>query len=148
MPAFKDLTGMIFGHVRVDSRAPNKRVSSRTTIVMWNCTCELCGNKFVSRANNLTSGNTTTDGCTNKAGISKAQLHDLTGLRFGRWTVKERAQDQIRPSGIRKTAWICVCDCGIVKTVLSDIRIYLEIVVDLRIDFSRNFVDEIFGVQF
>lgn len=120
MPAFKDLTEQTFGNVFVESRAPNRRVSQRTTFVMWNCVCLLCGKKFVSKGNNLKSGNTTTCGCTNKEGVSKAQLVDLSGKRFGRWMVLGRAEDQIQPSGNRKTRWLCRCDCGKIKPVLAD----------------------------
>ena len=120
MPAFKDLTDMIFGNVRVDSRAPSKRINSRTQLTMWNCTCLLCNRQFVVRGSNLTSGNTTTDGCTNKEGVSKAQLHDLTGQRFGKLVVMERAPDKIRNNGYGRTQWVCVCDCGEIVTVLAE----------------------------
>ncbi len=34
-------------------------------------------------------------------------LHDLTGKRFGRWTVLSRA-----PNRKRALMWLCRCDCG------------------------------------
>ncbi len=112
MPAFKDITGQIFGQVRVNSRAENKRLNSRTTLVMWNCTCLVCGKDFVARGTNLKSGNTTTCGCTNKESVSKAQLVDLTGKRFGKLIVLSRASDHVLPGGNHKPAWNCKCDCG------------------------------------
>lgn len=39
------------------------------------------------------------------------KLIDLTGQRFGRLTVIERAENS--PNGAAK--WVCRCDCGIVK---------------------------------
>lgn len=42
------------------------------------------------------------------------RLEDLTGQRFGRLTVIERA-----PNKGNKTMWLCKCDCGNVKTVDS-----------------------------
>lgn len=39
---------------------------------------------------------------------------DLTGERFGRWTVVERA-----PSTSRNAKWVCRCDCGRIKTVAA-----------------------------
>lgn len=39
---------------------------------------------------------------------------DLTGKRFGRWTVIERAT-----SRKGKTAWKCACDCGNVSVVIG-----------------------------
>lgn len=120
MPSFVDLTGQIFGNVRVDSRAPNYRMNKRTSLVMFNCTCLLCGNQFVARATNLKSGNTTSDGCTNKEGVSKAQLHDLTGQKFGKLTVIQRAPDKIRKDGQKRPKWFCKCDCGKTVSVLAD----------------------------
>jgi len=40
------------------------------------------------------------------------KLEDLTGQRFGRWTVLERAENKGK-----RTAWLCKCDCGTVKAV-------------------------------
>ena len=45
------------------------------------------------------------------------KLKDLTGQRFGRLVVIERAENFILPSGQPQTAWLCRCDCGnILKT--------------------------------
>lgn len=46
-------------------------------------------------------------------------LVDLTGRRFERLVVTERAEDHIQPSGGRRTRWLCVCDCGAVVRVLA-----------------------------
>lgn len=45
---------------------------------------------------------------------------DLTGRRFSRWTVIERAPDHISSGGYKFTAWKCRCDCGNEKVVLSN----------------------------
>ena len=37
---------------------------------------------------------------------------DLTGQRFGRLTVIERADDHVGPSGRKHVVWRCKCDCG------------------------------------
>lgn len=42
---------------------------------------------------------------------------DLTGKRFNRWTVLERAEDYISPKGYRVANWLCKCDCGTIKVV-------------------------------
>lgn len=39
-------------------------------------------------------------------------LKDLTGMRFGRWVVIERAENYKTPSGNTFTQWLCQCDCG------------------------------------
>lgn len=41
-----------------------------------------------------------------------SRLIDLTGQRFGRLTVIERAEDYIRPNGHTAVRWRCICDCG------------------------------------
>jgi len=42
-------------------------------------------------------------------------LHDLTGRRFGMWTVVRRSD--VSSSG--KTMWLCVCNCGTARDVAS-----------------------------
>lgn len=45
-----------------------------------------------------------------------SKLIDLTGQRFGSWTVLNRAEN------ISKNAsWVCKCDCGNIKTVRGDL---------------------------
>ena len=42
-----------------------------------------------------------------------SKLHDLTGMRFGHWYVRERdTTEHFHP-----TRWICVCDCGTVQSI-------------------------------
>lgn len=48
---------------------------------------------------------------------------DLTGKRFGRLTVIERADDYISPNGVTAVKWKCLCDCGNVTEVrANDLR--------------------------
>lgn len=42
--------------------------------------------------------------------ISEARLIDLTGKRFGKWTVLKRGQK--RDNLGRRLWWVCRCDCG------------------------------------
>lgn len=44
--------------------------------------------------------------------IRERQIEDLTGRKFGRLTVIERAEDHWIPCGRRKISWLCQCDCG------------------------------------
>ena len=46
-----------------------------------------------------------------------SKFKDLTGQRFGRLTVIERAEDRVTPSGSKKIRWLCRCDCGNTKIV-------------------------------
>ena len=45
------------------------------------------------------------------------KFKDLTGMKFDRLTVIERAPDHILPSGKPRTMWLCKCDCGTVKPI-------------------------------
>lgn len=40
------------------------------------------------------------------------EFKDMTGERFGRLLVIERAEDYVPPSGNKKIMWKCKCDCG------------------------------------
>lgn len=44
-------------------------------------------------------------------------LKDLTGQKFGRWTVQSRAG--LTPNKI--STWNCICECGKIKVVRSDL---------------------------
>jgi hypothetical protein len=48
------------------------------------------------------------------------KFEDLTGLRFGKWTVIKRGEDHITGSGNRFTTWDCICDCGTRKNVIRN----------------------------
>ena len=49
-----------------------------------------------------------------------AKLQDLTGQKFGRWTVVRRAKDRIYGSSPKRlVAWTCICDCGRESEVLA-----------------------------
>ena len=41
-----------------------------------------------------------------------SKLIDLTGQRFGRLIVTERAESLTSPCGSKRARWICQCDCG------------------------------------
>lgn len=45
------------------------------------------------------------------------RLNDLTGKRFGKWTVRSRHPENYRRTFAR---WFCVCDCGTERIVLSN----------------------------
>ncbi len=99
----KDLTGQKFGRLTVISRADNNQ-KGRTR---WLCQCD-CGKQKTVLASNLIRGNTKSCGC-------QAHLKDLTGQKFGRLTVISRADNDQKG----RTQWLCQCDCGKQKTVLS-----------------------------
>lgn len=43
------------------------------------------------------------------------KIVDLTGQKFGRLTVVERAADHILPCGHKEVMWVCECECGGIK---------------------------------
>lgn len=44
---------------------------------------------------------------------------DLTGQKFGKLTVIERAENRIQRCGKTETRWLCKCDCGNFNTVTA-----------------------------
>lgn len=44
-------------------------------------------------------------------------FEDLTGKKYGRWIVCERAPDHVTKGGLRVTCWKCKCECGVEKVV-------------------------------
>lgn len=48
------------------------------------------------------------------------RFQDLTGQRFGRLTVLERAVRGSTPGKKHRTYWLCECDCGNVSVVLAE----------------------------
>jgi hypothetical protein len=48
-------------------------------------------------------------------------LVDLTGRRFGRWFVTQRNEP---PTVGNKAMWLCRCDCGVIKSVASNLLMH------------------------
>ena len=94
-----DLTGQKFGNLFVIERAESRGYNS-----YWKCRCDLCGTEKAICANSLTKRNQKTCGCLRRV--------DLTGLKFGKWTVIEKTGKDKNSRAL----WECKCDCG--KTVL------------------------------
>ena len=114
MPTFEDLTGKRFGKLTVMYRAADYIQPSGQHKRMWHCVCD-CGNECEVRAADLKTGNTTSCGCFQQFSRGKAQFEDLTGKKFGRLTVIERAEDHVTPKGQHQRRWLCKCSCGMEK---------------------------------
>lgn len=82
----------------------------------WECLCD-CGNIFTATSNALRSGQTRSCGCLLKEAVHNRRFKDLTGMKFGKWTVSHRADDNIDNSGNHHVMWHCVCGCGNEKDV-------------------------------
>jgi hypothetical protein len=82
--------------------------------VLWVCECD-CGEIKTIIGSSLRSGITSSCGC-KRLEIIKSNVENLTGRVFDRWTVLERDYSAARSKNIN---WICRCECGTVKSVLS-----------------------------
>lgn len=73
---------------------------------LWRCQCD-CGKEILARMNNLRNGHTQSCGCLQAERVSTKNLVDLSGRRFGRLVVIDRAKRKSR-----RVFWRCQCDCG------------------------------------
>lgn len=102
-----NLIGQKFGSLTVLKKYGEKPKSG---ILNWECLCE-CGNKCIVSTKNLRRKNYPTISC----GCKRHEYKDLTGKRFGKLIVIERAEDYVIRSGQHFRQWKCVCDCGNTK---------------------------------
>lgn len=111
-----DIVGNKYGKLTVDHFVETVYKKSNREHY-YSCTCD-CGAKDVRvTRHNLLRGDTTSCGCAYKT-AGKNRAEDLTGQRFGRWTVLHRAPTRYSASGkTRSIMWQCVCDCGTEKAV-------------------------------
>jgi hypothetical protein len=101
-----DLTGQKFGRLTVLYLSKNKTTSRGRK---WICECE-CGTIKEVSQQSLKNGSIVSCGCYNREQLIKKTLKDLTGQKFGRWTVIKRAE---KPSHIQSSGawWLCECGC-------------------------------------
>lgn len=110
MSRIKDLTGLRFGMLVVESRADDLKPGRPS----WNCRCD-CGNLVrISSAGLTRTNGTKSCGCLRHKPSSSCI--DLTDQQFGMLTVVGR--DQSAEGG--KAKWICRCECGNLTAVLSE----------------------------
>lgn len=108
----KDMVGFRTGSLVVESRAEDHVTSTGSRYVQWACCCD-CGEMTVKRGTALRNGSAKSCGCARSTSMMGKGLVDLSGQRFERWTVINRAPDGKN----RQTMWNCVCDCGEKKSV-------------------------------
>lgn len=114
---FKDLTGMIFGHLSVVEKAEDYIYpDGKSHRTKWKCICDLDGNEVNVDASNLITGKTTSCGCLRRQ--RSVRFQDLTGKRFGRLTVIELSESN--QNILKRTMWKCRCDCGNETDVAAD----------------------------
>jgi hypothetical protein len=124
VPARLQLAGQRFGRLVVLSDAGNDGHGQSR----WRCLCD-CGREAIVKAAYLRTGDTRSCGCAHldraaalnrgkKLGPSGHRA-DLSGLRFGRWTVLGYHHTTADGKG----AWLCRCDCGTKRPVVGrDVR--------------------------
>jgi hypothetical protein len=95
MPKLVDLTGRRFGKLIALRRSID--------ISLWFVQCDCGSPEKMVRGSNLSSGNTTSCGCHQRARASASSLIDITGKRFGKLIVISRSEG---------TKWVVRCDCG------------------------------------
>ena len=112
-----DLTGQRFGHwtvLSLDNDVHKKNL-------YWKCKCD-CGTLRSVAGTSLKAGISVSCGCDKdkktSARSKRAIAEDLTGKRFGHWTVLHLDLSETKPTK-RGSRWICRCDCGKEKSVLG-----------------------------
>lgn len=108
-----DLKGQKYGRLTVLEEAESRISPNGTKVTMWKCQCE-CGNIVYRSSANLRHVAHPSCGCWQRENVSKHKLEDLTGQRFGRLVVIERAE-----TTHVSTRWKCKCDCGNECVVLA-----------------------------
>lgn len=111
---FEDLSGQKYGKLLVLYQAESKIRSGKKRIT-WHCKCD-CGNEIDVLAVDLKSKHCVSCGCFKKS-LGGYNFEDLTGQRFYKLLVKERAENRYKPNGNQITRWTCQCDCGTVLDV-------------------------------
>lgn len=107
---FVDISGRKFGSLTVSGLSHRNKHGK----IVWSCICD-CGNSKSIITQSLLSGHTRSCGCYNKSQTSAANGKDLTGRRFGRLVVQKFCGISLHG----KYKWLCMCDCGNSKSVLS-----------------------------
>jgi len=93
----KDVSNVRFGMLTAIEPVSSRKYGS----IVWRCRCD-CGNEIEAPLKQLSSGYRKSCGC-----LSKPELKDYIGKRFGKLTVVEYAE---KKRGMHH--WLCRCDCG------------------------------------
>lgn len=108
---YQDMTGKFFGKLTVLEQGPDEITSKGKRHIRWLCRCE-CGNEIVTRGTALRNGHTRSCGCVHSEAAMNIGLQDITGKKFGRWTVLYENGRLKEPSGCLVPLWHCRCECG------------------------------------
>ena len=109
-----EMIGKTFGRLQVTSLVVDG--GGKHTIAICKC---ICGKEYMGRAYHVRDLTVRSCGCLNKEKRIERTLKDLTGMRFGRWTVLERAETRTTRAEKKKAIWKCHCDCGKTADVMA-----------------------------
>lgn len=112
-----DIIGKQYGKLLVIDRDTNWVTPSGQQKARFICQCE-CGQIVSVLANSLKDGRTKSCGCERKRLTSERRLMDLTGQKFGKLTVLEKAPTRFYNS-TSVAFWKCRCECGSIVEVAS-----------------------------
>lgn len=99
-----DLTGKCFNRLQVLERDFNKYTNRK---IYWICKCD-CGNIISARGQDLRNGRIQSCGCLSRENITKRNMKDLAGQKFGKLT----AIQIVGKNNHANFLWECKCDCG------------------------------------
>lgn len=104
----RDLRNEKFGKLTPIEFIPSSRANNKQVPSKWRCVCD-CGNEVIVNTQLLVEGKKT--GCNDCMGIkSRKKAEDLTGKKFGKWTVQYMWDKQYKSQLYRMCH--CKCECG------------------------------------
>lgn len=112
-----DLTGQRFGHWTVLSLDSDVQKKNR----YWKCKCD-CGTFRSVAGTSLRSGISVSCGCEKDKKTSvrtRQNVEDMSGQRFGKWTVIRQDLSNNHSTKYGGARWICKCDCGTERSVFG-----------------------------
>lgn len=108
----KDLTGKIFGKLKVQFRVQNDSQGNS----FWLTSCQ-CGNEIVVKGVSLRNGHTTSCGCVQRDNASKKLTKEfLPNEQIGYWTILYKADGYLGKGAY----WHVKCKCGTEKDVSAE----------------------------
>lgn len=110
MPKKECLIGQRFGRLTVVEATKERQ----DHYCVWRCRCD-CGGEILVNTKRLKGGTVKDCGCIPKMTVRQGHIaEDLSGRVFGHLTVIRKA-----PNRGGRTCWVCQCDCGREKEVIS-----------------------------
>ena len=103
-PHVRDLTGEVVNTLEVGRYVRTLPQGSDEALQMavWECRCKACGGIEAKQRRHIVDGTASCGRC------SRRIRKDITGQRFGRWTIAA-----LGPSTERgESQWLCRCDCA------------------------------------